>query len=316
MSIPTNLRTDAKTPPPTGKHSHGLNQVEEQLRLLEARLADVEARLDVIEDWPADEPPPVEPPPVIVPQPSWPTKLQEAIDAAPAGATIDLTGRPEPYRELIVIRKPLTLIEPWITGLYHSTNGAAVGIEVAKTERVTILRPRVQDVRYCGIMVSDSALVTIRGGWVLRIDAARQNAGMNAYGIAVTDRGTRRSSDVTVEDVLVEDVPDWHGLDTHGGIRIRFLDCTVRRANRAVFITASNLGSATDCEVGAGTFLEPTKRSDVPNTKPWNEVGITVVSGCTAYGEGNRFDGWPTGNHIDTQGGPNRFTGTIVTGSV
>jgi hypothetical protein len=58
----------------------------------------------------------------------------------------------------------------------------------------------------------------------------------------------------------------------------------------------------------------PTPRVDVLTTYPYNEVGITVVAGASnVTGDGNHFDGWPAGNHIDTQGGPNGFTNSVVT---
>jgi hypothetical protein len=263
---------------------------------------------------PPVEPPPPPPPPVIIPQPSWPTSLQAAIDATPSGGTIDLTGRPEPYRELIKVTKPLTLIEPWVTGLAAATNAYAVGIEVANTVHVTILRPKVEDVRYAGIMVSDSLVVAVMGGSVKRIDALRQNASMNAYGIVATSRGIRPSEDVTFDGVEVFDVPDWHGGDTHGGKRIRFLGCGFHGTNRGVFITPSNWSSALDCEISRCVLDTPTKRSDVATTYPYNEVGITVIGGCTAHGDGNRFDGWPAGNHIDVKAGATgTFTGTVIT---
>ncbi len=66
----------------------------------------------------------------------------------------------------------------------------------------------------------------------------------NAYGIVLTRAyGTLaqypRSTDVVVSGNLVEDVPHWEGLDTHGGQRIQFVNNTVRRARNAVMIGPS-----------------------------------------------------------------------------
>jgi hypothetical protein len=47
---------------------------------------------------------------------------------------------------------------------------------------------------------------------------------------------------------------------------------------------------------------------------PYDEVGITVVSGAVnVTGDANHFGGWPVGNHVDTQGGPDGFTNSVVT---
>lgn len=285
----------------TGGHSHDLAEVEAAIARLDARMDDLAARLAALEAIPA----PVEPPI------SWPVSLQATIDAAPAGSTVDVTGGPV-YRELIKIAKPLTLVGARIDGRV-STNASAVGIEVANAQDVTLRDCTVSDVRYAGIMVSGSLRVRIEDCRVYRVDAGRQNANMNAYGIAVTGRGTRRSSDVMVLRAIVEDVPDWHGLDTHGGLRVQFLDCIVRRCNRAIFVTSSSLAPAAECEVSRNLCAEPMPRRDVMTTPPYNEVGLTVVKGCSAYGDGNVFEGWPAGNAINVQSGAaGTFTGTVI----
>lgn len=284
----------------TAGHSHDLAEVEAAIARLDARMDDLAARLAALEATPPAAPPS-----------SYPASLQATIDAAPAGSTVDVTGGPV-YRELIKIAKPLTLVGARIDGRV-STNASAVGIEVANAQDVTLRDCTVSDVRYAGIMVSGSLRVRIEDCRVYRVDAGRQNANMNAYGIAVTGRGTRRSSDVMVLRAIVEDVPDWHGLDTHGGLRVQFLDCIVRRCNRAIFVTSSSLAPAAECEVSRNLCAEPMPRRDVMTTPPYNEVGLTVVKGCSAYGDGNVFEGWPAGNAINVQSGAaGTFTGTVI----
>lgn len=275
-------------------HTHPSEVTQAEFDALVARVAALES---------STPPPP--------PTGTYPASLQAAITAAASGATIDVRGGPV-YNEKIVITKPLTLLGAKVSGKSFSTDQYAIGIDI-RSDLVVLKDFSVVDWRYCGVMVADCSNVLVEDGYVARIDANRQNASMNAYGIAVTTRGTRQSTDVTVQRVTVEDVPDWHGLDTHGGQRIRFLNCIVRRTNRAVFITPSNLGAASEAEISRCFLSEPTPRRDVLTTYPYNEVGITVVSGCTAYGDGNNISGWPTGNAIDTQGGPNRFTNTVIT---
>lgn len=244
-------------------------------------------------------------------RPAYPASLQAAIDAAPAGATIDVTGGPV-YAEALLVTRPLTLVGARISGA--ALPAGTIGIEVRETDRVTLRGCTVEDARYAGILVADSTHVTIDGCSVRRIDARRQNADMNAYGIAITDRGRRRSADCTITGCTVEDVPDWHGIDTHGGLRTAIVGCVVRRTNRAVFLTASALGPSTETTVDGCTLLEPTPRRDVLTTPPYNEVGITVVAGCTAKGAGNRIVGWPAGNAINVQPGATAtFTATVLT---
>ncbi len=65
----------------------------------------------------------------------------------------------------------------------------------------------------------------------------------NSYGIALTRNATPnftadpRSSDFLIEDGLLEDIPLWHGYDTHAGQNITFRNCTTRRVARPFFIT-------------------------------------------------------------------------------
>lgn len=68
----------------------------------------------------------------------------------------------------------------------------------------------------------------------------------NAYGIelsrAETDSLTTdpRTSDVTVAECFISDVPTWEGIDTHAGQRIRIVDNTVLRCSRGIVVTSGD----------------------------------------------------------------------------
>ncbi len=124
---------------------------------------------------------------------------------------------------------------------------------------------------YAGIMVISGQGGRIAGNTVQRIGVVGAGAnGNNAYGIALSRGGgdlatDPRSVDIVVSGNLVEDVPTWHGLDTHGGERITWTGNTVRRSRSAIFVT-----------------------------------GATSPSG---YVRNNTIVGWPVGHEILTTSG-------------
>jgi hypothetical protein len=138
----------------------------------------------------------------------------------------------------------------------------------------------------------------------------------NAYGIALT-RGyggglaqNPRSSDVEVSGNTIEDVPNWEGLDTHAGQRIRFVNNTIRRCRNPIMVGASRDASGgpgifapldvtvsgnviTDGDVSGRDvgiyFLGANAGSGVPGS--WNELATGVISGNTITGYGEQSNG-------------------------
>ena len=190
------------------------------------------------------------------------------------------------------------------------------GVRLANVTNLNVSGNTIKNIVYAGILIVSGAGGTVNGNSVTNIGVVGYEAnGMNAYGIALTDQGGVPSSGITVSGNTVDNVPQWHGLDTHGGRNLIFSGNTIHRTNRAIFLTSSDgNGPAQNITVNQNTMDTPTKRVDVLNTYPYNEVGITVVSGAVnVTGTGNKFDGWPSGNHLNTQGGPNNFTNNIIT---
>ena len=156
----------------------------------------------------------------------------------------------------------------------------------------------------------------IRGNTVLRTGVVGYEAReMNSYGIAITDVGGSVSTGIKVLSNTIGDVPQWHGIDTHGGTSIKISDNTVVRTNRAIFVTTTTDGRRPgNITLNRNHLSQPTRRIDVPNTYPYNEVGITLYLANGVTGTGNAFDGWPIDNHIGNTGSSNvSLTGNKIT---
>ena len=311
-------------------HQHDLTALE---AMIAAGDGDLAGRLDALEARIAA----LEAPSAPVPAPAWPwPTLQAAIDATPTGGTLDATGRT--FEERIKIGRPMTLrggtihaIDGHIVYIVDAPDvtleGVAVrgdgvatwgmGIDALRADRLRVLGCTVRDLGYAGIMVLESAGVEVLGCRVENIGVHVTGAG-NAYGIAISNLGGAQSSDWIVARNRVDRVPNWHGIDTHAGVRGVIVDNHVSNCNRAIFVTSDSYGRhSTDVEVSLNTCDTPTPRADVLNTRPWNEVGITVVTGSVnVRGSDNALDGWPVGNAIDVQGSGAVFTGTVVTNPV
>jgi hypothetical protein len=107
----------------------------------------------------------------------------------------------------------------------------------------------------------------------------------NAYGIALT-RGyggglsqNPRSSDVSVSGNVIEDIPNWEGLDTHAGQRITFTNNTIRRVLSPIMV-----GGSKDSEDGAFVF------APLQVTVSGNQIASGVTNGTMA-GEAIFFGG-------------------------
>lgn len=163
-----------------------------------------------------------------------------------------------------------------------------------------VLRNRIEDAVYAGIMMTSARGGLVQGNTVRRIGVYDASANSNnAYGIAVSNNsGNPQSADVVVDANLIEDVPTWHGLDTHGGIRVRFTNNTIRGAYRGIFLTSGNQ----DCVVD-GNRIEAPAYND-----RW---GIQVVSASGGWVTNNNLVGWPQGTNVLVQ----FSSGLVVSGN-
>ncbi len=128
-----------------------------------------------------------------------------------------------------------------------SIKGFDTAIEVRYVVNLVIENCLIQDARYGGIMVFSGTGGRISGNTIQRIGYQTAPAvAVNAYGIALSRVGTSNltaeppTSNFTVSGNIVEDVPTWHGLDTHAGRNITWSNNVVRRCMRPFFITGGN----------------------------------------------------------------------------
>ena len=183
------------------------------------------------------------------------------------------------------------------------------GIWVGSSTNSRITGTTIEDAVYAGIMIISAAGGRVDGNVVRRVGVQGASAnGNNAYGIALENEGGAVSTDVVVDGNTVADVPTWHGLDTHAGVRISFTNNTVSGAPRALFITSDGSGrKATDITVTGNRFLSP-----APATT--NLVTVTTYQAVNVSVTGNSASGWGDASFFyDYQG---RSTGLVVSGNV
>ena len=171
-------------------------------------------------------------------------------------------------------------------------------------ENFRIENCHIRNAVYAGVMVISGTTGMIRDNLIQRIGVVGyQTMEMNSYGIALTDEGGAVSAGIKVISNTIEDVPQWHGIDTHGGRRIEITANTIRRTNRAIFITTTTQGRrSADITVSKNWMSDPTRRVDVLHRYPYNEYGITVYRADRVTGTLNGFDGWPRGNQLNVTG--------------
>jgi parallel beta-helix repeat protein len=195
-------------------------------------------------------------------------------------------------------------------------NGAII---LQYVESFTIENCTIEDTVYAGIRVVSGKNGVIRYNTVRRTGVVGYQANdMNSYGIVLTDFGGAQTTQVKILSNVVEDVPQWHGIDVHGGTWITINGNTVKRTNRAIFLTTSSNGrTASDLTVSGNVLSEPTPRVDMLNNYPYNELGITVYNADRVTGTGNHFDGWPKYQEINSEGGSSgvSITGSVITNS-
>jgi parallel beta-helix repeat protein len=195
------------------------------------------------------------------------------------------------------------------------------GIWLQYVDSFTIENCTIEDAVYAGIYVVSGTNGVIRYNTIRRIGVVGyQTKEMNSYGITLSDfgLGLGPSTQVQVLSNVVTDVPQWHGIDTHGGTYITISGNTVLRTNRAIFLTTSPNGRrASHITVNGNLMSQPWPRIDMINTYPYNEYAITAYAVDGVVGTGNRVDGWPLGNEVNVSGGSTSIsvTRSVITNS-
>ncbi len=173
------------------------------------------------------------------------------------------------------------------------------GIYAKYVANLIVSGSTIHDIVYAGVLVISGQAGQIQSNLIERIGvhgaAANSN---NAYGVALTDQGGSPTSDIVVRSNTVEDVPTWHALDTHGGQRISFINNTVRRSSRAIFITISPSSRATDVTVSGNQLLTPVAYN-LEAVTTYDTVAVTIT--------GNTITGWGGAAIEDYQGRSSRL---------
>lgn len=251
---------------------------------------------------PAPTPPPVTPPAGLV----W-DDWQAAVNAAKPGATLDFTGTFYDRQLTVTSKTRLTIVG----GELRGRGGAFEGILLDRCTDVRVSGVHVIDCTYAGIMVLSGLRVGVVACTIERIAVPQYIAAiaaggpgawnMNAYGIAFTDTNGTPSKDCWASLNIIDQVPSWHGIDTHGGDTILIEDNIIHRTNRAIFITDSSVAPR-NIVLNRNVMDTPMPRPDVAKTYPYNEVAVTLYRAAGVSGMGNIADGWPSGNHLDNLG--------------
>ena len=166
------------------------------------------------------------------------------------------------------------------------------GIYMRYVERPIIADTRIHDIVYAGIHVMSG-----HGGLLIRnriqrigVTAADLPGEGNAYGITLSRIASGDvfrdppTSDFSVVGNTIEDVPTWHAIDTHAGLRVSIKGNVVRGAMRAIFVTSDADGNKSTDVVVSGNFLvAPLPRDNLIAVTIVDTVGVRV-----------------TGNHIST----------------
>lgn len=152
------------------------------------------------------------------------------------------------------------------------------GFNILYGNNIKIRGCRIQNIGYVGVFTLSSKKVYVQNHtWIENISPGIL-AGSNyqCYGVTFTRTSTSsdltqfpRSTDCTVENCTIEDIPTWEALDTHAGENILFKNNTIRNCMYGVAIT--------DNAVSGTSTYAPNYCSAVNNT-------IYGISGGKGYG--------------------------------
>lgn len=165
-----------------------------------------------------------------------------------------------------------------------------IGIWLEWCEDVTVTGNRITDFQYGAIMF----LSTSRGEASSNIirNGLQEGTIPNTYGIAATDLVNSvagRSKDILITRNVIDNIPRWEGIDTHGGERITITDNMVTRCYDGISAVVGNASRVTAPKdiIISGNIID--------------SMGITGPrSGIRFYGktDGDRANGAITSNIV------------------
>ena len=120
------------------------------------------------------------------------------------------------------------------------------GVWLEWCEDVKVRDCQITDFQYGAVML----LSVTRGevsGCIIR-NALQEGTLVNSYGIAATDLVNTvagRSKDILITRNIIDNIPKWEGIDTHGGERITITDNIITRCRDGIAAVAGNSSRAT-----------------------------------------------------------------------
>lgn len=195
---------------------------------------------------------------------------------------------------------------------------AAVGTSTAPLRRVTVEKVIIDKSRYHGIWlewcqdvkVRDCQITDFQYSGIMLISVTRGEVSgciirnglqegtiVNSYGVAVTDLVNTvagRSRDILITRNIVDNIPRWEGIDTHGGERITITDNVVTRCYDGI------------SAVGGSSSRVSAPRSVVISGNTIDSMGISGVR------SGIRFYGIQDGEQATGLIGSNQVRGSYV----
>jgi len=231
-------------------------------------------------------------------------ELRQMIQKAAPGTILEFKG--QIIEGTFIIDKPLTIIGGTFIvphgsdGIYVradnvtldgvSIQGGMNGIRADHASRLVIRNCTILDSVYGGIMLYSCRGCEISGNVIRRIGVGQPIA-TNAYGIALSAKDSGNlakdpmTCDVVVSSNRISDIPTWHGIDTHGGVRIAILDNTLERISRPIFITSLGSNRPRAIVIRGNKLLAP--GPDASNLVP-----LTLFAADDVQINNNEIRGW------------------------
>ena len=124
-------------------------------------------------------------------------------------------------------------------------SGYNVAIWLEHVANVTVQGCTISDAGYAGILILNGIGGTLSGNTIRRTGPQTLwrtgDPEVDAYGIAF-EHGAL-SSDITVDGNLIEDVPQWQGINAHNGTDLTISNNVVRRVRRAYWFAPTSVDS-------------------------------------------------------------------------
>lgn len=199
-----------------------------------------------------------------------------------------------------IITKPATPVSNLVVRNCNVSGFQHDGMFLDYCTNLTVDHNNVHDCVYGGIVVLTGNTGTVTNNLVERIgvhDGAPDGGYKDAYGIDFeqgapgTDAPT---SDFTCSGNTVTDIPRWHGIDTHAGVRIVISGNTIHRCRSGIYITGDSLSNHSHAVDVNGNNVIYGTFTPIPDA----HYGITFVSADDGFDRNNTITGWPTNHAI------------------